>query len=154
MQNFTQSNFHEGLEIVLGHIIRDFMRFMKQQGLSMPQINALMYIYHAGECQVSDIGILADASKAAASQLVERLVQQGLVERQEDPANRRMKIVKLSSKGHELIRSSVTTNHFLQNVLGSLTPEEHETITAAFLILIRTARRSQNQNIEKDSNHA
>jgi DNA-binding MarR family transcriptional regulator len=144
MQDIEQNNFHEGLEIALGHIIQDFMRFMKQQGLSMPQINALMFIYHAGECQVSDIGILADASKAAASQLVERLVQQGLVDRQEDPANRRTKIVKLSSKGHDLIRSSVTSNHFLQNILGSLTSEEHETIKAAFIILTRTARKNQN----------
>jgi DNA-binding MarR family transcriptional regulator len=66
-------------------------------------------------------------------------------DRQEDPANRRMKIVKLSTKGHELIRSSVTSNHFLQNVLGSLTSEEHETIMAAFLILTRTARKNSKQ---------
>ena len=154
MHDFKQNGFHEGLEIILGHIIQDFMRFMKQQGLSTPQINALMFIYHSGECQVSDIGLLADASKAAASQLVERLVQQGLVERYEDPANRRTKIVKLSSKGHELIRSSVTSNQFLQNILGSLSPEEHETIKAAFSILTQTARRNQNLKILKDSNHA
>lgn len=154
MYDFKQNSFHEGLEIILGHIIQVFMRFMKQQGLSAPQINALMFIYHSGECQVSDIGLLADASKAAASQLVERLVLQGLVERYEDPANRRTKIVKLSSKGHELIRSSVTSNQFLQNILGSLSPEEHETMKAAFIILTRTARRNQNQKILKESNHA
>ena len=67
-------NFHQGLEIILAFIFQDFMRFMRKQGLSAHQIHALMYIYHAGECQVSDIGALADASNAAASQLVERLV--------------------------------------------------------------------------------
>jgi DNA-binding MarR family transcriptional regulator len=154
MNHTPPSSFHEGLEIVIAHIIQDFMLFMKRQGLSTPQINALMYIFHAGKCQVSDIAVLADASSAAASQLVERLVQQGLVERQEDPANRRMKIVSLSDKGKELIHSSVHSNRFLQDVMGSLTPDEHETIKSAFNILARTARSNPNNETGKDSSHA
>jgi DNA-binding MarR family transcriptional regulator len=148
------STFHEGLEIVLAHIIQDFMRFMKQHGLSTPQIHALMYIYHAGECQVSDISALADVSNAAASQLVERLVQQDLVERREDPANRRTKILRLSEKGKGLIRDSVPPNHFLMEVMASLTTDQRETVQAAFTILAQTARRMQISKKRKDGNHA
>jgi DNA-binding MarR family transcriptional regulator len=154
MNSPIPSIFHESLEMVIAHIIQDFMRFMKEQGLSTPQINALMYIYHAGECQVSDIGVRSGASSAAASQLVERLVQQGLVERREDPANRRMKILTLSDKGKELIQGSVPSNHFLMSVMGSLAPDERETVQAAFTILAQRARRIQNSEKGKDSNHA
>jgi len=147
-------SFHESLEIVLANIIQDFMRIMKQHGLSTPQIHALMYIYHSGVCQVSDIGVLADVSNAAASQLVERLVQQDLVERREDPANRRTKILKLSEKGKELIQDSISSNHFLMDIMASLTPDQHETIRMAFTILAQTALSIQLFQKGKDSNHA
>ncbi len=148
------SAFHQDLEIVLAHIIQDFMHRMKQYGLSTPQIHALMYIYHAGECQVSDIGALADVSNAAASQLVERLVQQDLVERREDPVDRRTRILSLSEKGKRLIRDSVPPNHFLTQVMASLTPDQRETVQAALTILAQTARRIQMSERGKDGNHA
>ena len=99
----TELPSHAGLEFVLAHIIQDFMRFMQQTGLSRPQIHALLHIYHAGECRVSEIGALSNSSPAAASQLVERLVQQGLVERTEDPLNRRIKRLRLTAKSLKLI---------------------------------------------------
>ncbi len=142
------ATFHQGLDTFLAHIIQEFMRFMKQNGLSAPQIHTLMYIYHAGECQVSDIGTLADASNAAASQLVERLVQQGLVERREDPENRRNKLVTLSQKGEALIRDSVTSNQFLMKVMQTLTPEQRLVVDDAFGLLAQASRQIMN-NIEE-----
>ena len=71
-------------------------------------------------------------------------MQQGLVERREDPANRRMKILSLTEKGKELIQGSIPSNHFLMNVIGFLTKDERETVQAAFTILAQTARRIQN----------
>ncbi len=154
MNSSSFSTFHEGLGAILAHVIQDFMSSMKQHGLSTPQIHALIYIFHAGECQVSDLGALADVSNAAASQLVERLVQQDLVERREDPADRRIKILRLSGKGKELIGSSIFTNHFLMDVMASLTPEQRETIHAAFTILAQAAKRIHDSDTEKDGNHA
>ena len=107
-------------ENVLGPIIQVFMEFMKEKGLTMPQVHALMYIYHAGECRISEIGTLADSSVAAASQMAERLVQQGLIERNEDPANRRNKTLRLSEKGRALILESVSANHVLAEKMASL----------------------------------
>ena len=154
MKTSLSDSFHQGLEIVLAHIIQDFMQFMKQQGLSSPQINALMFIYHNGHCQVSDIGVLAEASNAAASQLVERLVQQGFVERREDPENRRMKILSLTARGKELIQRSIPSNHFLIEVMDDLTQEERMTIQTAFSILAQKAQLLQISKKEKEIKHA
>ena len=154
MNHPSPSTFHEGLEIVLAHIIQYFMHFMKQKGLSTPQINVLMYIYHAGGCQVSDISSLTDASNAAASQLVERLVQQGLVERKEDPEDRRTKILKLSGKGLKLIQRGVISNHTLLDVMASLTNEQRETVQTAFSILATATRQIQISDKQKDGKHA
>ena len=78
--------------------LRGIMGSMKQDGLSMPQIYTLMYLYHEGEARISDIGVLMDVGKAAASQLVDRLVQQGLVERVEDESDRRRQKIRLPAE--------------------------------------------------------
>jgi DNA-binding MarR family transcriptional regulator len=103
---------------------------------------------------VSDISALADVSNAAASQLVERLVQQDLVERREDPANRRARILRLSEKGKRLIQDSILSNQVLMEVMASLTPDQRETVQAAFTILAQAARRVQISEKGKGINHA
>lgn len=140
------NSFHQGVEIVLAHIIQDFMTYMKKYGLSTPQIHALMYIYHANECQVSDIGTLADVSNAAASQLVERLVQQGLVDRREDPENRRNKLVSLSEKGKQIIHDSVISNSYLIQIMSILTPDQRRVIHEAFTLLAQSHRALADAN--------
>jgi DNA-binding MarR family transcriptional regulator len=142
---------HAGLEYVLSRIIQDFMKFMHQTGLSTPQINALLHIYHAGECQLSEIGNLADSSKPAASQLVERLVQQDLVERTEDPLDRRNKKLRLAPKGLELIQQGVISNSFLMELTTYLSVEQQETIHTAFGYLAQAGR--QVQALEKQEDH-
>lgn len=119
------------------------MNAMKQHGLSTPQIHALMFIFHAGKCQVSDIGDHADVSNAAASQLVERLVQQGLVDRREDPSDRRNKQVTLSEKGMGLFHESVMSNQYLMEIMAALTPEKRQEVHAAFMLLAQTGRQIQ-----------
>ncbi len=150
----TELASNAGLEFVLAHIIQDFMRFMQQTGLSRPQIHALLHIYHAGECHVSEIGALSDSSPAAASQLVERLVQQGLVERTEDPSNRRIKRLRLTAKSLKLISRGVTSNHFLADLMSALPPKQRETVHAAFGYLAQASRHVESPHKRKAEQHA
>ena len=145
---------HASLEYILAHIHQDFMQFMNQTGLSMPQINALLHIYHAGECQLSEIGGLTDSSKPAASQLVERLVQQGLVDRIEDPLDRRNKKLRLTQKSLGLIQNGITTNHFLIDLITSLPAKQRETVHAAFGYLAQAGQHIQSSHKQKDGEHA
>ena len=145
---------HVGLEYILARIIQEFMQFMHQTGLSTPQINALLHIYHAGECQLSEIGALTDSSKPAASQLVERLVQQGLVERSEDPSDRRNKKLRLTEKSLGLIQNGVTSNHFLVDLMTSLSAKQRETVHAAFGLLAQAGQQIQSSHKQKDGKYA
>jgi DNA-binding MarR family transcriptional regulator len=145
---------HAGLEYVLARIIQDFMQFMHQTGLSRPQIHALLHIYHGGECQISEIGDLSDASPAAASQLVERLVQQGLVERTEDPSNRRVKKVRLTDRSLELIRQGVASNRFLMELMAVLPERQRKTVHTAFNYLAQASRQLQTSHEGKAEQHA
>jgi DNA-binding MarR family transcriptional regulator len=144
----------DGLEYILAHIIQDFMKFLHRTGLSRPQIHALLHIYHAGECQISEIGALSDSSPAAASQLVERLVQQGLVQRIEDPLNRRIKKLSLTDRGLKLIRQGVTSNHFLVDLMTVLTAKQREVVHTAFGYLAQASEQIQSPHKRKAKHHA
>ncbi len=154
MDTSPLAQFHDDFQGVLAAIIQSFMTSMKQHGLSTPQIHALMYIFHAGACQVSDLGLLADVSNAAASQLAERLVKQGLVERREDPTNRRNKLLTLSEKGKGLINQSILSNPFFMEVIQTLTPEERLAVHEAFTLLARAGRQVQGIHDVKGMSHA
>jgi DNA-binding MarR family transcriptional regulator len=146
-----------GPEFILAHVIQDFMRYMHQTGLSGPQIHVLLHIYHAGECSISEIGAIGDSSPAAASQLVERLVQQGLVERTEDPQDRRSKRLRLTPKGLELINGGVTSNRFLGELMAALTPSQRKTVHTALGYLSQASREIHARHKRKakpDAAHA
>ncbi len=147
---------HAGLEYILAHIIQDFMKFMRQTGLSAPQINAVLYIYHSqnGECRLSEISGLTDSSVPAASQLVERLVQQGMVERTEDPLDRRNKKLRLTGACLKLIQNGITSNHFLMDLMDSMPARQRETVHAAFGYLAQAGQQIQFSQSKKDGKHA
>lgn len=145
---------HAGLEYVLAHVIQDFMQLMHETGLSRPQIHALLHIFHAGECPISDIAALTDSSPAAASQLVERLVQQGLVERSEDPENRRVKKLRLTDKSLKIIQHGVTSNHFLVTVMQEMPAKHREVVHQAFGYLAEAGRKARSSPTRKVEHHA
>ncbi len=145
---------HSGLEYVLAHIIQDFMRFMHQTGLSGPQIHALLHIFHAGECPISDIAALAGSSPAAASQLVDRLVQQGLVERHEDPHNRRIKRLRLTEKSLRMLHEGVISNHFLVELMAHMPEKRREAVHTAFGYLAEASQEIHSSERRKVEDHA
>jgi DNA-binding MarR family transcriptional regulator len=98
---------HTWLEVSMRRSMHAFARWMNDCGLTRSQIGALMRLYYHGDCPISEIGDDLGISTAAASQLVDRLVQMDLLERVEDPHDRRVKKVYLSDAGIALISHGV-----------------------------------------------
>jgi DNA-binding MarR family transcriptional regulator len=71
--------------------------------LTMAQLKAL-FVLAQGARSVSEVGEALGTGKAAASVLIERLVQVGLVGRTEDPVDRRRTIVHLQEEGERSVR--------------------------------------------------
>lgn len=145
----TLSIDHEGIHTILVYIMQDFMQYLHQTGLSRPQIHALLHIFHAGECPISEISTLTGSSAAAASQLVERLVQQGLIQRSEDPNNRRIKKLHLTDRGLKLIDEGVNSNRFLVDLMASLPAHQRDTVHTAFGYLAQASHRLQSSHEQK-----
>ena len=142
-QKFTQV-VREWSEVFMRRSMRDFFRFTKDTGLSNPQISTLMRLHYQGACGVSDIGAHLDVTNAAASQMIEKLVQSGLLERAEDHKDRRAKQITLSAKGRKLIEQSIEARRrWLEELTDAFTAAQQEAIIDALTHLTAAARESE-----------
>jgi DNA-binding MarR family transcriptional regulator len=65
-------------------------------GLTLPQVKALIHLYNNGERSMSELASGLAVSLPSASELVDRLVDRGLVEKSTDPVDRRRVLVCLT----------------------------------------------------------
>ena len=120
--------------------MRDFMGHARERGLSMSQLGALFHIHHRGSSGVSDLGDDLGVTSSAASQMLERLVHQGLILRSEDPSDRRVKHIVLTDKGLQVLHESIRARQsWLADLAETLSGSEKEEIIAALNILIDKA---------------
>lgn len=122
--------------------MRDFHRFTRESGLSMSQLNALFRIYHGGVCGISDIGEHLGVTSAASSQMIDRLVQLDLLQRSEDPLDRRNKSLALTDKGRALIADSIEARRrWLEDLTRTLAPDQQAAIASALTTLTLAAQQ-------------
>ncbi|MBE3118444.1 MAG: MarR family transcriptional regulator [Candidatus Atribacteria bacterium] len=134
----------EWSEVFMHRSMRDFKRFMDATGLSFSQINILMRLFHGGCAGVSEIGDQLGVTNAAASQAVDRLVQLGLIERTEDPEDRRAKRLALTQKGRTLIEKGVEVrSQWIEGLTDALTPEQQNMIISALTLLTEAVRKTK-----------
>lgn len=134
----------EWAEVFMHRSGRDFKRFMAATGLSFSQTNILMRMMHEECIGVSDISEKMGITNAAASQAVDRLVQMGLVERTEDPQDRRAKRLKLTVEGRALIQKGIEArSKWVETITQSLTAEQEDMVIRALTILTEAARKTE-----------
>ena len=129
------------MDIFMHRSMRGWVHFARSTGLSMPQFSILMQLHHRGGCGVSDISDSFDITSAAASQLVDKLVQAGYIERAEDPSDRRAKLLTVSPKGLALIEQGTQERYrWMDELVRKLSAEERAKVTEALNIMTRAAR--------------
>ena len=140
MSNQTSSltsTFLAWIELFMHRSMRSFVRYARGRGLSMSQMATLFQISHRGRLAVSDIGESLGVTNAAASQLLDRLVQQELVLRSENPQDRREKQLVLTELGRQVLLESARSRQvWLERLAATLTPEEQATVSEALEILM------------------
>ncbi len=131
----------EWSEVFMHRSMRDFRKFMEQSGLSFSQINILMRLLHEGKAGVSEIGDQLGVTNAAASQAVDRLVNLGLIERTEDPHDRRARMLALTPKGRTVIERGIEIrSQWVEGLTDALTPEQQGMIISSLTLLTAAAR--------------
>jgi DNA-binding MarR family transcriptional regulator len=93
--------------------------------LTVTQMTALNVLYQRGSASVGELGRTVGLSKARVSLLVNGLVTHGLVERRQDPADRRRAVLQLSSRAQTLLSEYVTgSRQQFASWLGRLDPSD------------------------------
>jgi DNA-binding MarR family transcriptional regulator len=134
---------HEWSEVFMHRSMRDFKRFMDETDLSFSQISVLMRLKHGGNSGVSGIGGQMGVTNAAASQAVDRLVHLGLIERTEDPEDRRAKRLALTPKGRTLIEKGIEARgQWIEGLTDALTAEQQSMIISALTLLTEAAHKT------------
>ncbi len=140
---FTHS-IRAWMDIFMHRSMRGWGRFAKSAGLSMPQFGLLMQMHHKGACGMSDVSERFEITPAAASQLVDKLVQSGLIQRVEDPHDRRAKLLSLTDKGRDLIQQGIEERYrWVDELSDKLTADERVQISEALDIMTRVAQEME-----------
>lgn len=120
--------------------MHDFMAFAHEYGLSMPQITVLMRLYYRGPSSILAVRQDLYGSRAAATQLVDRLVQMGLVERSENAEDRRVKRLRLTEAGRVTVEQGIAARRrWMVDLSQAFDEHEQSTIAAALTRLIDAA---------------
>jgi len=136
------------MDVFMHRSMRGWGLFAKSTGLSMPQFSILMQLHHKGACGMSEISERYEVTPAAASQLVDKLVQNGFIIREEDPNDRRAKLLNLTDKGRELIKQGIEERYrWVDQLSERLTAGERTQVSEALNIMTRVARELEAESV-------
>jgi DNA-binding MarR family transcriptional regulator len=148
------STLQQWIEISMRRSMHNIFHYARENGLSMSQIAVLFHLRRGRSCGVSDLGDHLGVTSAAVSQLLERLVQGGLILRSEDPKDRRFKQIVLTDKGYQVLEEGTRARQdWLVDLGEGLSSVEKEQIMGALNLLIDKARYlGQPTNMESSKN--
>jgi DNA-binding MarR family transcriptional regulator len=139
-QTFSQI-VRQWMDTFMHRSMRGWSQFVKSTGLSMPQFSILMQLYHKGASGMSELSERFGISPAAASQLVDKLVQADLLLRTENPNDRRAKQVALTARGKQLIEQGIAERYrWMEKLDENLSLEERNKVAEALKILDEAAK--------------
>jgi len=140
------------MDVFMHRSMRGWTHFAKSAGLSMPQFSILMQLHHKGLCGMSQISERFDITSAAASQLVEKLVQSGYVERAEDPSDRRAKLLRLSQNGAKFVDDGIQERYrWIDELAGKFNAAQQKTIVEALEMLTKAAQEMESGSSDPKS---
>lgn len=134
---FTQA-MRSWMDIFMHHSMRGWGLYAKSVGLSMSQIGILMQLHHRGACGMSEVSERFEITPAAASQLVEKLVQGNFISRYEDPNDRRAKVLDITDKGRDVLQQGVEERYrWMEQLSERMTEAELEQVSESLNIMTR-----------------
>jgi MarR family transcriptional regulator, lower aerobic nicotinate degradation pathway regulator len=126
----------------VGHLLRRahqrhtalFQEMIGEAQLTPTQFAALVRIREQGELSQNELGRMAAMDPATTQGVIQRLEQRGVVQRRNDPDDKRLNLLSLTESGEVLARGAIEVACAItEATLAPLTPAER----AVFLALIK-----------------
>ncbi|MBI4181054.1 MAG: MarR family transcriptional regulator [Chloroflexi bacterium] len=136
------------LQQQLGHAMRQYAPgAWLDLDLTIGQLKSLFFIDFEGSTNFKRLANALRVTPPNVTGIIDHLVEQGLVSREENPENRRMLLLKTTDRGKALVsklRASVISR--ISDILTQLTSEELSALAQGLTALTRAAEH----NKEKD----
>ncbi len=135
MENLNRL-LHTWAENAMRRSMWAFIRFNQERNLSATQINSLIFINRHGSASVNELAKRWGVTKAAASQIADKMVDQGWIYRTENPKDRRSRDLTLAPAGKQLTEDAQKFRHaWIDEFVTALSPEEVKIVAPAFEVL-------------------
>ena len=110
--------------------------------VTMAQMRVLMLLSAIGEARMSDLAHQLGIAPSTLSSLVDRLVESGLVNRKDDPRDRRSVVVALAPAGTRILdQFNELGADALRSLLEQVPARDIVTVNKAIELLVAAARR-------------
>ena len=121
--------FGQRMIALLPQMLRGFARresnYLSRGKITIPQLGALEFLSARRESPMNELARHLGVTRPAATGLVDRLIIQGLVERQGDRSDRRVVRINLTSKGRRVLDNIWSQKRrMLQEIFGQLSPAD------------------------------
>jgi len=111
--------------------------------LTITQFKTLLYIRFEGATNSKSLAGALKVSPPNVTGIVDRMVDQGLISRQENPDNRRMQILKITEKGEDLANRLLSSHYgYFSGILARMSVEELNSLIHGYRALVKAAECS------------
>ena len=137
----------------VNRILRDYdVDVWMDMKLTVPQMKCLFYISNQGKTNFRKLAERLKVSPSNITGIIDRLVEQGLVSRAENPEDRRILLLQATPKGEAMVselREKRSTH--LSHILDDLNMKDLDNITYGLTVLARAAEEYSSKSMAKDN---
>lgn len=120
------------LAVTSARVSRAFAeRYRAEFGLTIPEWRVMAHLAQSGDVSVREIQARVDMDKSKVSRAAARLEQAGLIEKRDNPADRRLLDMRLTEKGQALFARIVPVAQAYQRALEDRLGEDAATLRRA-----------------------
>lgn len=121
----------------LEELVRHVSNIIRKRGrdiladfdLTPPQLNALQYLQSFGNLTIGELGEKMYLACSTATDLIDRMERNDLVERERDPHDRRVVRLRIKEKGYRMLDEVMTSRkRYLSTVLDQVTDDDKRQI--------------------------
>ncbi|GAP21458.1 MarR family winged helix-turn-helix transcriptional regulator [Leptolinea tardivitalis] len=110
--------------VTLKQAMDSFQDYLQDNNITPTQMNMMTHLYYLGSCEITRMSGLMETNKSAVSQLVDRMVNQNLLERNEVPGDRRSRELHLTDRGRSLVEGGLKARQEWFESVCARQPEE------------------------------
>jgi len=148
METKLKNAMLEWSDIFMRLSLNDLSRFAHTKGLSLAQMSILMHLHYHAACEVTRFSEMLQISRAAASQMIERLVQQDLVFRFHSKEDRRVRWVDLTENGKNIVTESMDARiTWIEILVNQISTDDKKMFSDMLSKLIDYAGKLDEKNV-------